>query len=389
MSFFTKIRSYLPAYTPDTIFYSRASFGAIAAYTATFNPLAGVAVLLGHGAWEWANLFLQSTINLQQKRINTYNRAFKELYVHAKQLGTQCTETEIENAKNIFFVHNLIEEIAYKALADAVIELDLCEDGISAEQSCFILTRVKDAAHVELRKEGGYTQKGREMISSEQIMGVIKNVSDIIHDRDARLTDARYFTLTDLCTAIDDHNGYVKNVLFRSWFRCDTLSSETHLKMIKELVYFNERMSEQVGFDFKRRLQQRKSYYDQKFPSIRAVVCQKTGEKSAVRFVNLTEVRAYFKAHVDELLGCDPERPLIRTLIDRCSFTLEEVSALRKERIVPCPARFGLGLSTRKINQPPLIRDELTVGYFLHFYFPERVIIAKEPVFQSIKKSIG
>jgi hypothetical protein len=271
-------------------------------------------------------------------------------------------------------MHNLIEEICYTSLADIVIKLNIKGDKITEEQSRLILAYVKQMAHVELRKEGGYVKKGRDMISSEQFDGVLANVATIIHDRDGRLTDARYYSLTDLCTALDDHNSYVKNILFRSWLRCGTLVSQTHLTMVKDLVNFDNRMTEQVGFDFSRALAAKKKHYDTVFPSIREVVCSRSGEKTALKFVNLTEVRATLDEHVDTLLTCDSNMPLAKALVNNCSLSQEAVTTLLRDRQVPCEARFGLnsGEKARSIFQPPLLRADFTVGVFLNTYYPDK-----------------
>lgn len=71
MFFFTNFNRYLPdSLTPSTAFYTRASFGTLAAYSAAFNPIIGIMVLLAHGAWECAGFAMNSVIDLQQQRIN-------------------------------------------------------------------------------------------------------------------------------------------------------------------------------------------------------------------------------------------------------------------------------------------------------------------------------
>ncbi len=374
MSFFEGIKYFLPSnLSSSTVSATRATFGAVAAYAVAINPLAGVLVLLGHGAWEYADLYMQSIIDQQQLRIDSYNAAFSKLVDQAMHLGARCTEKDIQNAKNIFFMHNLIEEICYKAFAEIVTELDIRGDKITEEQSARILSYVKEAAHVELRKEGGYTKKGREIITPDQFSGVLKNVTTIIHDRDARLTDARYYSLTDLCTALDDHNNYVKNVLFRSWFHCEDMFCATHLRMIKNIVNFNKNISARVGFNFEEALREKKGYYDNYHPKLREVICPKTGEKSALRFVNITEVKAKFSKHISELLKCDFDMPLTQCLIEYCSFTHTDVERLTAGRSVSCAPRFGFGIMDKTIPQPPLLKEGYTVGEFLEYYFPESI----------------
>lgn len=372
MGLLERVKFFLPnKLSTSTVTTTRATFGAVAAYAVAINPLAGVLVLLGHGAWECAGLYMESIIDQQKQRIEHYNSAFSKLVQQAKELGAKCSEEDIKNARNIFFVHNLIEEVCYQALADIVKKLDIRGDKITKEQSDQILAYVKDIAHVELRKDGGYSKKGREMITQDQFSWVLKNVNTIIHDRDARLTDARYYSLTDLCTALDDHNNYVKNILFRSWLHCEPISCPTHLPMIKNLVHFNKNMSAQLGFNFAEALQRKKGYYDTYHPKLREIVCSTTGEKSALRFVNITEVRSAFDEHVDTLLKCDPDESFTQCLVGQCSFSKSDVEKLTQNRSVTCAPRHGFGFMDKTIPQPPLLKDGLTVGEFLEYYFPE------------------
>lgn len=374
MGFFDGIKPFLPNNLSDsTVSTTRATIGAVAAYAVAINPLAGVLVLLGHGAWEYAGLYMQSIIDQQQHRIENYSLAFSKLVQQAKELGVESSETDIEKAKNIFLVHNIIEEVCYQALAEIVKKLNIRSDKITREQSDQILAYVKEVAHVELRKEGGYSQKGREMITPQQFDWVIKNVNTIIHDRDGRLTDARYYSLTDLCTALDDHNSYVKNILFSSWFHCRDMTCPTHLPMIKNIVHFNKNMSAQLGFNFEEALEKKKEYYDTHYPKLREVECSKTKEKSALKFVNITEVRAAFSEQVNNLLICDPDKPFTQCLIEDCAFSKEKVEQLTQCRSVTCAPRYGFGLMDKTIPQPPLLQKGLTVGEFLTHYFPEMI----------------
>lgn len=151
--------------------------------------------------------------------METYQEAFEVLELEARRQGHTCTPQEISNVKQIFFVHNLIEEVGYKAFYEIVQRLGITNDQITEEQSETIIAYVKKQAHVELRKPGGYSHSGRDMITAEQFSKVIASLSTIIHDRDERLTHARYRSLADLVTAFDDHNSYIKQLLFRSWFK--------------------------------------------------------------------------------------------------------------------------------------------------------------------------
>ncbi|KTD60988.1 hypothetical protein [Legionella spiritensis] len=380
MKFLENLEDYLPQnLSSETLYYVRATFGAMAAYsTVAINPVAGALVLLGHGVWEYAGLYMRPDITEQEKRVTCYNQAFEKLRAKAEHSGSECSKTEIENAKNIFFVHNLIEEVCYKALIEIVEELDIRGDTITEKQSGIILAHLKKIAHVELRKPDGYTNKGRQMITEEQFSKVLANINTIIHDRDGRLTDARYRSLTDLCVALDDHNSYVKNILFNSWFRCDDMHCSTHLDMIKGVVDFDKRMAAQTGFDFARALQEKKDYYDTYHGSIRQIESPETGKKTASEFVNVARVRGLFTNEIIKpLLEVERDTPLTTWLEESRLFGGSEIKTLTKSRRVSCAPRFH-----KKIDQDPLLDETLTVGQFLNKYFPEMtndVDISAEP----------
>ncbi|MBL7479437.1 hypothetical protein [Legionella bononiensis] len=377
MKFFVIPRNYLPQSLPsETQSYIRATFGLLAAVTTTINPIVGALVLLSHGTLELAGFFTKSgqqehdinppIMSKQERREQKYNEAFDKLLLKAQELGTQCSPQEIENAKRIFFVHNLIEEVCYKAFAKIVKQLGITGDEITEQQSGQILAYIKSMAHVELRKPGGYTLTGRAMITADQFAQVISNVSTIIHDRDARLTDARYYSLTDLCVGLDDHNSYVKNILFRSWFKCGQMSCDSHLNMIKDMVGFNKRISDQLGFNFEHALTNKKEYYNTYHAGIRTVENPVTGERSALKFTNLTEVRSKFKPIINKLLDTAPDSRLIAELRNKKLLEPEEINALIGKRSYLSAPRFH-----QPITQNALLEPTITVGEFLNYYFPE------------------
>ena len=380
MKFFVIPKNYLPqSISSENQTYVRATFGLLAAVTTAINPLVGALVLVSHGTWELAGFFTEQEqqkqqvqdinhpkISKQERREQKYTGAFNKLLFIAQELGTQCSPQEIENAKKIFFVHNLIEEVCYKSFATIVKELGITDDEITEQQSGQILAYIKKMAHVELRKPGGYSLTGRNMITPEQFSQVISNVATIIHDRDTRLTDARYYSLTDLCVALDDHNSYVKNILFRSWFKCGQMTCDSHLTMIKDIVGFNGRISDQLGFDFEHALTIKKEYYNTFHTGIRTIENPVTGECSALKFTNLTEVRAKFKPFVDKLLDSAPNSRLIAELRINRLLENEEINALIGKRCYSCAPRFH-----QPITQNALLEPTITVGEFLNHYFPE------------------
>ncbi|KTD43688.1 hypothetical protein [Legionella quateirensis] len=377
MKFFAIPKNYLPqSISSETQIYVRATFGLLAAVTTAINPIVGALVLVSHGTWELAGFFTEQEhpvpnvkppiMSKEELREQKYTEAFNKLLLKAQELGTQCSPQEIENAKRIFFVHNLIEEVCYEALAKIVKKLEITGDVITEQQSGQILAYIKKMAHVELRKRGGYTLTGRNMITPSQFSHVLLNITTIIHDRDVRLTDARYYTLTDLCVALDDHNSYVKNILFRSWFKCDQMSCDSHLNMIKDVVGFNGRISEQLGFDFEHALSNKKEYYNTYHTGIRTVENPVTGERSALKFTNLTEVRSKFKSIINKLLNSTPDSRLITELRMNRLLEKDEIDALIGGRSYSCAPRFH-----QPITQNALLDPTITVGEFLNNYFPE------------------
>lgn len=387
MKFFRIPGTHLPQnFSSESINYIRASFGLVAAVTTTINPIVGALIITSQVAWEVAGLLAQTeaptpnpvqsaqpvgipTATQEERRHQAYSDAFIKLLAKARDAGSQCSPEEVENSRRIFFIHNLIEEVCYKAFAEKVAELGIKGDKITLEQSDQILAYIKKIAHVELRKPGGYSLSGRTMITSEQFSQVLANVASIVHDRDVRLTDARYFSLADLCVALDDHNSYVKNTLFSSWFKCPKkMSCDTHLDIIKNQVEFNTKMSNQLNLDFENAVLARKKYYDTHHPGIR-VVKSEAGELSADKFTNLTEVRAKFESVIATLSVTKADIHLISYLKSNKVFAERDIDALFKERCYSCSPRFHA-----QITQRPLLAPAITVGDFLQEYFPEVVV---------------
>ena len=366
-------------FSAETSNYVRGTFGAMAAFGFSINPFAGIFVLASHAVWELYGLMITPEVSQQEQRLTFYNNAYKQLVTKALQLDTPCSKDEIQNVKNIFFVHNLIEESCYKAFAEKVAELNITSDVITEDQAGQILAHIKKQAHVELRKEGGYSRAGRSMITDDQFELVLRNIATVIHDRDSRLTDARYSTLTDLCIALDDHNNYIKNLLFKSWFRCSDMYCDSHLTMIKEIVQFNQNMSEQLGFNFKEALTSKKQFYDKNYPNIRAIIHPESGQYTAESFVNLSEVRGKFTFDIIEgLKQSNPNDYLVDWLHLHASDISFGPEALFEPRLLKCQPRFH-----KVIDQPALLSSKMTIGQFLHDYFPEHDTMRQDEVIQK------
>ena len=54
-------------------------------------------------------------------------------------------------------------------------------------------------------------------VCEKQFQPVILRVSDIVSDRDTKLTRATYTTLEDLIANLDTHNTMVNAILFNAW----------------------------------------------------------------------------------------------------------------------------------------------------------------------------
>ena len=88
------------------------------------------------------------------------------------EFGSTCSVDQKQKAEEILSLHNKVEEIAYNALVDAVINLGISSDSITAQQSSEILLQIKNAAHREMYKSGGYMPQRGRMLTPDQLEGV-------------------------------------------------------------------------------------------------------------------------------------------------------------------------------------------------------------------------
>ena len=277
--------------------------------------------------------------------------------------GSQCSNEEQLKANEVKQIHDRIEEVAYRAFAQKVIELNITQDDITEEQSGQILCHIKSQAHREMYKVGGYIDERGKLLNPTQVQEVLRNVGKIVHDRDTKLTDARYYTLSELLMGLDDHNTMVKEILLRSWYKCPKVSDaeHSHLEQIKEKVDFYVTLNGHLKFDFKQALKERKAFWDRYFPGKR-----EASETSSQEFVNILEVRHYFestdniKRKINVLKEANPDEKLEKLL------TPEERLDLFEPR---CKNNL---VRRRSVNTLPLLQDQnMTVGEFFTKYFPE------------------
>ena len=297
------------------------------------------------------------------------------------QDGTQCKKKELNKAEAILLIHNVIEEVAYRALANIVNTLGLDKDEISATQCGQILSHVKEQAHIELFKKGGYVTDRTKILTQSQFSGIMQNVGKIVHDRDTRLTDARYYTVTDLLMGLDDHNTMVKEILLRSWYKCPSIvdPDHSHLDNIKARVNFYPMTNKTLGFDLKTTLDSRKAFFDQYFPGIRS-----GGAETSEAFVNITEVREYFGGSSWVKVDLAQKDPVIEyttqyggyqalnigkeTLDAKLASILDagDMKALLSKRQVTNQVR------KKTTEACPLLKNkDITLRQFLTLYFPE------------------
>jgi hypothetical protein len=312
--------------------------------------------------------------------------------------GTTCTAHEATQAQAVKGIHDVIEEVAYRAFVTAVRELGITTNDISAEQAGAILFHVKKEAHRELFRSGGYMAERGKILTPEQIAGVIRKVGEIIHDRDTRLTDSRYRRLTTMVMGFDSHNAMVKGILLRSWFKNDSFSDDdrAHLEEIKGRVDFYPELGKILPFNFGEALRKEEAFWDRCFPGLRE------GSESANAFMHTQEVRHYFGEHGGTLLtkketatdtACAasdgsgggssegsfevkitiPTGSITRTIPD-LDVPLRSLLSEAEANAIFGPREIHNRVRCKSACIAPLLSDtSMTVGAFFKQYFPEHL----------------
>ncbi len=331
--------------------------------------------------------FAYSSQNTEQNKSNntgpTYFQSVITFLGKIKKLGSECSEKEFDRAEQIKAIHNVIEEVAYRAFAEKVVQLGISQNVLTEEESGKILAHIKMKAHQEMyKKEGSYISERVKLLDSSQITEVMKNVGKIVHDRDTKLTDARYYTLSELLMGLDDHNTMVKEILVQSWYKCPKFSDSDHehLEQIKENVSFYATLDKQLKFDLKESLKKCKMLWNEYFPGKR-----EASEKTSKEFMNIQAVRHFF----GELkqVPCEASDGLcsLQFVTPNQAYTLKKVNLdvplvtyLETADIKACFEQRILHNRVRCANQlgDALLEDKsLTMRQFLLRYFPERGIV--------------
>lgn len=318
----------------------------------------------------------------------------KSSVVEALHQDSQCLGPELVGANEIKDLHDVIEVIAYRSFAQAVKNLGITKDRITEEQSGKILAFVKEQAHVELYRDGGYWKERLNKLNPSQVQGVIRAVAHVIHDRDTKLTDARYSSLSEMLMAFDDHNVEVKNILLKSWYKCPDFSDndQGHLSYVKGEANFYPAMDAQLKFDLKGALEKRQEFYNTYFPGLRAGV---TSESRSTEFVNVLEVRNYFNGNQIEFCIDGPNNyQSLNYTLSKPVFSLfgfknfpkyivEGYDLLGTKLIDILDKSYHKDLfeersvrnlvRRKEVTCLPLLNRDITLEQFLAQYFPEKL----------------
>lgn len=289
-------------------------------------------------------------------------------------LSPSCSNVEYQNALETKKLHDAIEVIAYKAFAEIVGELKITQDQITPSQSGQILRYIKKQAHVELYKEGGYWKERLKLLGPSQFAILGKHILDIIHDRDGKLTDARYTSLSQLLMGLDDHNHMVKEILLQSWMKNPAFTdcNQMHLKSIKKQADFYPALNRVLKFDLEKAVDKQKALWDKYFPG------KRNGDPK--EFTNILEVRAYFgdsewvkfNQKTNQLEFMTDSLGYVACRVDNLDMPLAglldkgDIRALFEAR----PAVENL-VRNNKTACAPLLDQKITVKEFLKRYFPE------------------
>lgn len=248
------------------------------------------------------------------------------------------TQEHIKNAITVKKMHDEVELAAYRELVQGIIDFNITTDDISTSQSRKLLLRVKNAAHLVMRdRQSGYmTQRGKYLNKEAQINPLLKRVNWIIHDRDRRLTNASYTSLTQLVYALDSHNSMVNHIIFEAW-GYPLVKFRTHLNSIKTQVGFYEDLSEQLKFNLKSNL----ANVNKRVDLVRSYYTDVEFSDHMIGVV--TPGAGLFGIHEKDL-----DTPLLENLI-----AIEDGEYL---------------------TENDLIREDTTVRQMFNYYFPELIL---------------
>ena len=308
-----------------------------------------------------------------------------DLIENALALGSEYSRAELSQASAMKAIHDRIEMVAYQAFARKVSELEIRGDFITKSQSGEILSFIKQEAHKEMFKKGGYRGSPDVHLTPAQLSYLISQVGKIIHDRDTKLTDAEYPSISELLLGLDDHNAMVKAILLKSWYGAMTLEDQTHLDKIKKAVDFYPAMNAQLGFNLETTLKTRQLFWDTYFPGLRTISEDTSLFRShSSRFINILQVRHFFggeewvkydsKSTQLEFItpSLKPQRArLTRENLDERFIQVLNLS--EEDQSALCDPKITFNeIRKSTTEKPPLISDrDLSMRNFLRRYFPE------------------
>jgi len=242
------------------------------------------------------------------------------------------------------------------------------------------LAYIKKVAHVELYKIGpnGYGNRGK-ILDKSQFTILFQYIGKIVHDRDTKLTDARYTSMTDLLMAMDDHNNMVKEILFRSWYKNPGIvdPEHRHLGKIKASVGFYGKMNAQLGFNMETALAANKTFWNTYFPG------KRDGEKCSDEFLNILEVRHYAGGKHVELnqkpngyeFAFAMSHGLQSATIDSLDVKLKTLIPAEDLEFLTTPRTVANLVRCRNATPAPALvkNSDMTVREFFQQYFPEHL----------------
>lgn len=297
---------------------------------------------------------------------------------------SQCTEEQKRAAAMVKELHDEIETVAYRALANIVRELNITGDQITEEQSGLILAHVKQESHKELYREGGYWKSRLKLLDAdgsqtallvkEQFEKQVNGLARLVHDRDVKLTDAHYNSLSELVMSMDDHNYMVKENLLRSWYRCPSKQHSPDMEIIeaaKNRAHFYETVQRNLTFDLRNSVQKKQQFFDDHFPQLRE-------PERGKEFMNTLYVRHFFGGDQVRIDATKKQLHIVtkngKSSIDISNPNVRLFDLLRKEdqeALFNEQETENRVRSCKKKKLPLLENKDMTVGEWMKTYFPE------------------
>jgi hypothetical protein len=181
------------------------------------------------------------------------------------------SKQEINGAIATKKLHDAIEISAYNGLVEKIISLGITTDEITEKDSRTLLRYIMCCAHKTMRASGGYIDARTKHLNMEkQLLPLMVHLDWIVYDRDRRLTNAKYISLSELIFNLDDHNIKVKQLLLDIWGHPNPDAIQG-LENVKQQIKFYERLNRVLSFDLKENLTNIKNNHSsirEIFPSV-------------------------------------------------------------------------------------------------------------------------